>query len=418
MAGTVTAAVREALATACPGRIEDATDADLVGSAAPRWVVRPTSTDGVSAVMRAATEHGLGVVVRGAGTKFAWGRDPERVDVLLDTTGLDEVVEHAAGDLIVVVGAGRRLADLQDDLSGAAQRLGVDPARTGTVGGAVATASTGPMRLAHGAVRDLVIGMTMVRADGVVAHSGGKVVKNVAGYDLGKLLTGSFGTLGVITQVAFRLHPVPAGRTWVTGAPSSQVVVREVVRSLVHSQVVPSAVELDRPAGGGDSAVSVLLEGHPDGLDARAAEVAALLGHGAERAAEPPSWWGREPAVGRSHALLRVNHELAALTHVLDAVARAESTSGCRAALRSSVAVGTATVAVEGSAEDVAAFTVALRASSAGFGGSVVLLEGPPGTADLVDPWGPVGGLALMRAVKDQFDPGRLLAPGRFVGGI
>ncbi|EBP5695887.1 FAD-binding oxidoreductase, partial [Salmonella enterica] len=171
------------------------------------------------------------VVVRGAGTKLGWGRDPERLDVVLDTTALDTLVEHAAGDLIAVVGAGRRLADLQDDLSGADQRLGVDPSRAGTVGGAVATAATGPMRLAHGAVRDLVIGMTMVRADGVVAHSGGKVVKNVAGYDLGKLLTGSFGTLGVITEVAFRLHPVPAGRTWVTGAPSSQVVVREVVRT-------------------------------------------------------------------------------------------------------------------------------------------------------------------------------------------
>ena len=416
MAGTLTAG-REALEKASPEGVRDATAADLVGGSAPRWVVRPRSTEEVSAVMQVATAHDLALVVRGAGTKLAWGRDPERLDVLLDTAGLDRVVEHAAGDLIVVVGAGRRLDDLGDDLARAGQRLGVDPARTGTVGGAVATASTGPMRLAHGAVRDLVIGMTMVRADGVVAHSGGKVVKNVAGYDLGKLLTGSFGTLGVITQVAFRLHPVPTGRTWVTGAPSSQVVVREVVRSLVHSQVVPSAVELDRPSGG-DCVVSVLLEGHPDGLDARAAEVAALLGHGAERSGEPPSWWGREPGGGRADALLRVTHELAALTRVLDAVARAEAASGCSAALRGSVAVGTATVAVEGSAEDVAAFTVALRASSPGFGGSVVLLQGPPGTTDLVDAWGPVGGLSLMRAVKDQFDPGRLLAPGRFVGGI
>ena len=423
MAGTVTAAAREALVRACAGRVEDATDLDLVGATAPRWVVRPTSTEEVSAVLRTATEHDLAVVVRGAGTKLAWGHDPERLDVVLDTTGLETLVEHAAGDLIAVVGAGRRLRDLQDDLAGASQRLGVDPARSGTVGGAVATAATGPMRLAHGAVRDLVIGMTIVRADGVVAHSGGKVVKNVAGYDLGKLLTGSWGTLGVITQVTFRLHPVPAGRTWVTGAPMSQVVLREVVRSLVHSQVVPSAVELDRPVDGGDAVVSVLLEGHPEGLDDRAAEVAALLGHGAQRQQEPPAWWGREPVAGGAgagdqEALLKVTHELAALSRLLDAVARAESVSGCRATLRGSVAVGTSTVAVEGGAEEVAAFTTAMRASAPGFGGSVVLLQGPPGTTDLVDPWGPVGGLSLMQAVKAQFDPGRLLAPGRFVGGI
>jgi len=439
MTGAVATAAREALAEACDGRVDDAGATDLVGATAPRWVVRPTSTAEVAAVMHAAHQHDLAVVVRGSGTKLAWGRDPERLDLLLDTTGLDALVEHASGDLIAVVGAGRRLADLQDDLAGAGQRLGVDPARAGTVGGAVATAATGPMRLAHGAVRDLVIGMTIVRADGVVAHSGGKVVKNVAGYDLGKLLTGSFGTLGVVTEVAFRLHPVPAGRTWVTSGVSSPVVVRGVVRSLVHSQVVPSAVELDRPAGADGCVVSVLLEGHPEGLDARAAEVESLLGHGATRTSEPPPWWGREPVVdesvvdesvaresapasgageGRRGALLKVTHELAALPHVLDALTRAESVTGREAAFRGSVAVGTAAVAVDGTAEEVAELTTALRASAPGFGGAVVLLEGPPGTTDLVDPWGPVGGLGLMQAVKQQFDPGRQLAPGRFVGGI
>ena len=419
MTGAVATAAREALAEACDGRVDDAGATDLVGATAPRWVVRPTSTAEVAAVMHAAHQHDLAVVVRGSGTKLAWGRDPERLDLLLDTTGLDALVEHASGDLIAVVGAGRHLADLQDDLAGAGQRLGVDPARAGTVGGAVATAATGPMRLAHGAVRDLVIGMTIVRADGVVAHSGGKVVKNVAGYDLGKLLTGSFGTLGVVTEVAFRLHPVPAGRTWVTSGVSSPVVVRGVVRSLVHSQVVPSAVELDRPAGADGCVVSVLLEGHPEGLDARAAEVESLLGHGATCTSEPPPWWGREPGVDEDRgALLKVTHELAALPHVLDALTRAESVTGREAAFRGSVAVGTAAVAVDGTAEEVAELTTALRASAPGFGGAVVLLEGPPGTTDLVDPWGPVGGLGLMQAVKQQFDPGRQLAPGRFVGGI
>ena len=115
--------------------------------------------------------------------------------MVLDLTGLDQLVEHTAGDLVAVVQAGRRLDDLAEDLAAAGQRLAVDPPRRGTVGGLVATAATGPARLFAGPVRDLVIGVTVVRADGVLAKSGGKVVKNVAGYDLGKLLTGSFGTL-------------------------------------------------------------------------------------------------------------------------------------------------------------------------------------------------------------------------------
>ena len=236
MAGTVTAAAREALVRACAGRVEDATDTDLVGATAPRWVVRPTSTEEVSAVLRTATEHDLAVVVRGAGSKLAWGHDPERLDVVLDTTGLETLVEHAAGDLIAVVGAGRQLSDLQDDLAGASQRLGIDPARSGTVGGAVATAATGPMRLAHGAVRDLVIGMTIVRADGVVAHSGGKVVKNVAGYDLGKLYTGSYGTLGLITECVFRLHPRPAASAYVRSTAPAQA-----VPAILAARVAPAA---------------------------------------------------------------------------------------------------------------------------------------------------------------------------------
>ncbi|MEP6629392.1 MAG: FAD-binding oxidoreductase, partial [Lapillicoccus sp.] len=185
------------LAEAVGGAARDGLESDRVGGMRPRWVASPTDEAGVSALLRVADEKGLAVVPRGSGTKLSWGADPERLDVVLDLSGLDRLVEHAAGDLIAVVGAGRPLDALQRDLASAGQWLAVDPARRGTVGGLVATATTGPTRLLHGPVRDLVIGATMVRADGVVARSGGKVVKNVAGYDLGKLLTGSYGTLGV-----------------------------------------------------------------------------------------------------------------------------------------------------------------------------------------------------------------------------
>ncbi|GAA6527789.1 FAD-binding oxidoreductase [Intrasporangium sp. DVR] len=410
------------LKAAAAGHVHEATVADAVAGVPARWVASPASTTETAALMTAAATHGLTVVARGTGSKLDWGSPPESVDLVIDTTRMDDVVEHAAGDLIVVVGAGRRLADLQTDLAQAGQRLGVDPARSGTVGGAVATATTGPTRLFHGAVRDLVIGMRFVRADGVIAHAGGKVVKNVAGYDLGKLLTGSYGTLGVITEVAFRLHPVPAAQRWVTcplGEPSG---IQQAVSALVHSQLVPSGVELDRTSGA--ATLAVLVEGIPPGVEQRVADALALLGADASDSGEAPEWWGTEPAASGG-VLLKVTHEISRLQQALEALDAATDASGLAATLRGSPAVGTALVGVgprDGSsapaAEAVRDLVDRLRESAGTFGGSVVVLQAPAGTREALDVWGPVGALDLMRSVKAQFDPERRLAPGRFVGGI
>jgi glycolate dehydrogenase FAD-binding subunit len=427
--GEVLDDLREALGGRTDG-VAEAGPADTVCGMPARWVVRPRSTQETSAVLRVATAHDLTVVVRGGGTKLDWGAPPERVDLLLDTTGLDALVEHVAGDLVCVVEAGRTLATLESDLGPSGQRLGVDPARPGTVGGAIATAATGPNRLLYGPVRDQVIGMTLVRSDGVVAHAGGKVVKNVAGYDLGKLLTGSFGTLGVITQVAFRLHPVPAARQWVSVPVSSADGIQDLVLAVVHSQVVPSAFELDWNAGGGT--LSLLLEGIPPGVQGRTERALRLLGAGASASQERPAWWGSEPQSGTG-ALLKVTHEIAALAPLLAALESVAAAVGLVARLRGSPAVGTALVGLDAAADATGAtsatdatsdggalarFVAGLRERSGSFGGTVVLLEAPEPLPHGIDPWGPVTALDLMRSVKNQFDPQRRLAPGRFVGGI
>ena len=185
--------------------------------------------------------------------------------------------------------------------------------------------------------------------------------------------------------------------------------------------------------GGGHGQVAAQIEGHADGAAACADEARELLGGGATTQQEPPSWWGTEPPA--PSALLKVTHADAALPRLLGAITHAEQASGLRAALRGSPAVGVGQLGLSpgsdeerpaagepGGRQDVAEavvrFTDSLRAEAGTFGGSVVLLEAPPGVREQVDPWGPVGGLDLMRAVKAQFDPGRLLAPGRFVGGI
>jgi glycolate oxidase FAD binding subunit len=410
--------ILEKLTAATEGNAFGATEADAVDGMPVRWVARPGSTEQTAAVMRVAAAHDLAAVVRGSGTKLSWGNRPDRVDLVLDTTRMDAVVEHAAGDLIVVVGAGRRLDDIQADLSGAAQWLAVDPPRRGTVGGLVAAAATGPTRLLHGPVRDLLIGVTIVRADGVVAHSGGKVVKNVAGYDIGKLLAGSFGTLAVITQAAFRLHPLPQARTWVSVPVAGPDGIRALVQEVVHSQLVPAGVELDRPGAGGGT-LCVLLEGIPPGVESRRAQALDLLGAGASADDTAPAWWGAEPWE-RGQVLLKVTHEIAGVGDLLTALDDACAQTGLTAHLRGSVAVGAVTAGLAGAtdAQAVTRCVSSLRRRAPSFGGTVVVLEAPDDLKDGLDAWGPVGGLELMRAVKRQFDPGRRLSPGRFVGGI
>ena len=422
-------AILDTLKAATDGHAAEATADDLVAGVPARWVARPGSTAQTSALLTAAAEQRLTVVARGAGTKLAWGATPECVDLVVDTTRMSEVVEHAAGDLVVVAGAGRTLDELQADLAPAGQRLGVDPPRRGTLGGAVATASTGPGRLFHGAVRDLLIGVRFVRADGVAAHAGGKVVKNVAGYDLGKVLTGSFGTLGVITEVAFRLHPVPGAQRWISCPAGEPEGTQALVSSLAHSQLAISSVELDRAADG--SSVSVLVEGTAPGVEQRATEVLRLMGSGATEAETPPAWWGTEPD-SDSAVLIKVTHEISRLGSLLQTVDEAAADTGLQVRFRGSPVVGTALLGLsradgtdggadaDGShlAEGVRQFVDRVRAGSGTFGGSAVVLEAPAAIRDRLDVWGPVEALGLMRSLKSQFDPERRLAPGRFVGGI
>jgi glycolate oxidase FAD binding subunit len=410
--------VLEQLQAATDGHARTALETDAVDSLPAQWVASPGSAREVQAVMRVTAANDLAVVARGWGTKLSWGTPPQRLDLILDMTRMHDVVEHVAGDLIVVVGAGCRLSDLQTQLCASTQWLAVDPPRNGTIGGMVATAVTGPTRLLHGPVRDLVIGMRMVRADGVAAHSGGKVVKNVAGYDVGKLLTGSYGTLGIITEVAFRLHPLPVARSWVSAPVASTAGIHALVQALNYSQLVPTAVELDLPASG-EGTLTVLLEGIPPGVAARTAAAVELLGPQASASDQPPQWWGAEPFESDGVAV-KLTHEIAGLPHLLTALDAACAATGLSAHLRGSVAVGVVLVGLVGApqAREVVRFVATLRERSAAFGGTVVVLDADPEVKASLDPWGPVGALQLMRSVKAQFDPERRLAPGRFVGGI
>ena len=319
---------------------------------------------------------------------------------------------HAAGDLVVVAQAGVPLAALAERLAGAGQRLAIDEVVPGTtVGGAMATGLTGPRRLLTGGVRDLVLGATLVRADGVVARSGGKVVKNVAGYDVAKLLCGAYGTLGLVTEAAFRLHPVSPAAAYASVTVPDAAAAHATVQRVLHAQFGPSAIDLDRPEPGGPVEVALLVEGTDAGVAARTRQALDALGPDAAEVERPP-WWGRLPA---GDVLVKVTTELAGIGRLLDGVEKSGP-----AAVRGSAGVGVlhlGTGAGTGAGR-AAAFVETLRGAAPAWAGSVVVLAAPAAVRAEVDAWGAVAGLALMRRVKDQFDPQGRLAPGRFVGGI
>ena len=422
----------DALAAACAD-LRPAGPADAVAGVLPSWVAAPASVAEAAATMRVAAGLDLAVVPRGSGSRLSWGLPPRSCDLVIETGRLDRVLEHAAGDWIASVQAGVSLDQLADVLGEAGQQLSLDvpaPAGAGggTVGGVLATGMAGPRRMRYGTPRDLLTGITVIRADGRVARAGGKVVKNVAGYDLGKLYAGSFGTLGLIAEATFRLHPVPAASGYVTLECGTAAEAAAAVAAAVESPLAAAAVEIDRLAPGAPVRVAVLVEGSPAGVPQRVTGMRELLGDDAVVADDVPGWWGHGAAAASDSTLIRIAFWSSALRAVLDVLDSAALAAALEPSVGGSPGAGVLYAAVDSLAEPaaVAAFVAALRAEigrvrAAGFPparGSVVVLNAPPLVRGAVDMWGPVPGAALMRAVKDQFDPGHRMAPGRFAGGI
>jgi glycolate oxidase FAD binding subunit len=362
----------------------------------------PTSAKELSAALVEAAAADQTIGVRGAGSKARWALPATAVvaDLTIAMTGMDRIVEHAAGDLVVTAEAGVPLAALQEQVSKAGQRLALDPPEPdATVGGVVAAAASGPRRLRYGTPRDLLIGVTVVLPDGTVAHSGGKVVKNVAGYDLGKLFTGSFGTLGVIAQCTFRLHPKPVAMRVVTTHSDDPA---DAVRRLGPTGAVASAIEWD-----GTSLV-VVIESIEAGADAQATAVADAVG-GNIAEALPDGFGGRPWSAGGVG--LKITHRLGALLETLAAIGKELPDARVRAQ------VGSGVIWVGADDGDLSAIEP-LRRRISEYDGSVVVVEAPDDAKREVDVWGPVRGMEIMRRIKERFDPDNRMSPGRFVGGL
>ena len=254
---------------------------DAVRSVQPQLVVTPGNEAEVAAVLRCANELGIAVIPRGGGTKLEWGNAPVRGELILSLARLNRVLDHAWADLTVSVEAGCTLQTLQETLAQHGQRLALDalwPERA-TIGGVLSTNDSGALRLRFGALRDLIIGVTLALPDGTLASSGGRVVKNVAGYDLPKLATGALGTLGVITRAFFRLHPVCPSSLTVSFSAADVEEMQTKILAIQDSKLAHTAFQI-RCAGemGGGAVAELLLEATEAGLVAQQQQMRKMVG--------------------------------------------------------------------------------------------------------------------------------------------
>jgi glycolate oxidase FAD binding subunit len=370
-------------------------------------VLAPRSADEASAVLRFASEQALPVAISGAATKQRWAGEAEAA-LIVETAGMAGVREHPWQDLTSTVGAGTRWAEMQRVLAAHGQFVALDPLwpEWATVGGVLAANDSGALRGRYGSARDLVIGMTLVLADGTIARTGGKVVKNVAGYDLHKLMLGAFGTLALITEVTFRLHPLPASRAIWSVSGRNAVGLKELLSGIGASHVNPEGMQLRATAeactldvlvGGAEALVQQKLE-LLDGFCASA----GLGGADIARAGGLPG--AREALFEEGSAgdgvVVKVTTLPGAMTRVLDAAVQA----GAMGAVGYTPGIVFARFA-EAAGGD------ALISLARAAGGAGVFVRGAGAEVAGNEP------SALMREVKRQFDPNRILNRG-LMGGV
>ena len=405
----------------------------------PKAVVLPASVQEMQEVLRFASKSGLSVIPAGAGTKLGIGNLPEKVDIVLSTTRLNSVIEYEPADLTVTVEAGIRLAALQAVLAQHRQYLALDPPYTDrcTLGGIVATNVSGSLRLRHGAARNQVLGLRVVHANGTVVKSGGKVVKNVAGYDLNKLYIGAFGTLGIITEVTLKLSPIPADEAILVADFQNVQDAIDTGLSVIGSQLLPMFVNLSinsdfvstatdtkRPTlvvgFGGDPETVAWQLTECRGIMEQNSVLGVTITEGESRARLQEAI--REfPATDTERVIAKLNLKR---TSIAECAAQIMEATWARdvqvmALLGSGILYLSMPVTSDTDFEGLANTLTQLRQSAVETRGNLIVEAAPPELKQFMDVWGHVGDtLGLMKQVKDRFDAGGLLNPGRFVSGI
>ena len=389
---------------------------DLVDGVTPGVVILPQTAEEMAAALAWATRERMSVVIRGAGSKDTWGRPASRVHVLVRMDRLHRVIDHAAGDLTVTVEAGARLADVNARLGAHRQFLPLDPphAPWATIGGLLGANDAGPLRHRFGTPSDLVLGVTLATADGVVATSGGRVVKNVAGYDLSRLLAGSHGTLAAVVNATFKLVPEPDA-TGTAVIEGDVVSLQNVITAIFATQLDPMAVEVTATGGHGRATLYVLFGSDAATVSRSIAQLSTVAtGLGARASAlavaeEPAFWQRRGPDLVSFPTVLRLSWLPAALDRALAAVGAGLGTTPWT--LRGRAAVGAGHLGIDADGDVAREAIRALRASPAV--GSVVIAAGSRALREAVDVWPPSANEAVLTRLKQAWDAAGVLGAGR-----
>ncbi|MEH1937389.1 MAG: FAD-binding oxidoreductase [Nostoc sp.] len=387
----------------------------------PSCIVYPRTQQQLAAVIATAHSHNWRVLPCGSSSKLSWGGLAKGVDVVISTERINQLIEHAVGDFTVTVEAGMKFSDLQALLAKSRQFLAIDPTapESATIGGIVATGDTGSLRQRYGSVRDQLLGITFVRADGQVAKAGGRVVKNVAGYDLMKLFTGSYGTLGVISQVTFRLYPLPeaSGTVVLTGSAEAVSQAADILRG---SALTPVQADLLST-----KLVSSLGLGQGLGLIARFQSISESVKEQSNRVLEVGQKLGLDGAIFADGDEANLWQRLQERIHTT----ATESVITCKIGVLPTAAVEILTQVELGLIHISSGLgllqlesknqVLKIRDRTQAHKGFLTILEAPMAVKEQIDVWGYTGNaLPLMRGIKEQFDSKNILSPGRFVGGI
>ena len=396
-----------------------ATAADAIDGVQPQMVAEPATAEELARALGWAHGAGLKVAPRGGGTKLGWGNPPTACDLVLSTARLNRVLEHAWADMTVIVEAGCTVSGLQKTLAQHRQRLALDPLwpEQATIGGIVSTNDCGTLRARYGSLRDLIIGITVALPDGNLAKSGGKVVKNVAGYDLPKLFTGALGTLGVIVQAIFRLHPLPRESRSLsfTGTPES---LNQLLLAITSSKLTFTGLQLRAAAG--SAQLDIRFDGTAPGIQAQVTQVQQIAGSLAPSDA-PAEVWTSHQAVwdGTAPALVAKFNVLP--TSFAAVCAQVQRAAGAQSLAWKVVvqSVGTGYARLEGNEQALRTALLTLRDEVGKMGGTLVALGCPVAVKRGLDVWGPItDAQKIMVRIKQRFDPEGTLNPGRFLGGI
>ncbi|HEX3966535.1 MAG TPA: FAD-binding oxidoreductase [Edaphobacter sp.] len=373
------------------------------------FLVAPANNEEIAAILRYANENSISITPCGGGTKQRWG-NPIQTSLMLHMHRLNSVREHTWQDMTCTVEAGCTWSSMQFVLAEHAQFVALDPVwpDRATIGGIAATNDSGSLRLRYGSLRDLIIGMTVVLADGTIARSGGKVVKNVAGYDLHKLMTGAFGTLGIITEITFRLHAIPKHAQTFTISSAAPEPLGQLLLKILDSHLSTQSLQLRSTTNGFN--LDVRLATLPEVIHTQASSLTALAQglHLSVADQDPNVWTARQQLFDQPASfLIKATMLPSDIPRIAATIQNLGGTS-----ITQATGIMTASIPVSASSR-----LASLRQHLEALHGCLIILHSPADTTPITSS-SPTDTLPLMREIKHRFDPNHILNPGRFLGGI